>query len=108
MAWVRTSTSMIAFGFGIYQFLQYLSTKEQLREPAHPACDLQYQGTQRRGKQCHGERHQRGAAQLRQHQQGAISLAESRYTPGEPTEGDARLQPFLQRPHRGHPQRPGR
>ena len=33
MAWVRTSTSMIAFGFGIYQFLQYLSTKEQLREP---------------------------------------------------------------------------
>ena len=34
MAWVRTSTSMIAFGFGIYQFLQYLSTKEQLREPA--------------------------------------------------------------------------
>ena len=33
MAWVRTCTSMIAFGFGIYQFLQYLSTKEQLRQP---------------------------------------------------------------------------
>ena len=33
MAWVRTSTSMIAFGFGIYQFMQYLATKEQLRQP---------------------------------------------------------------------------
>lgn len=33
MAWVRTSTSMIAFGFGIYQFLQYLATNEQLRQP---------------------------------------------------------------------------
>ena len=33
MAWVRTCTSMIAFGFGIYQFMQYLSTKEQLRQP---------------------------------------------------------------------------
>ncbi len=33
MAWVRTCTSMIAFGFGIYQFFQYLSTQESLREP---------------------------------------------------------------------------
>ena len=33
MAWVRTCTSMIAFGFGIYQFMQYLTTKEQLRQP---------------------------------------------------------------------------
>lgn len=33
MAWVRTSTSMIAFGFGIYQFLQYLATKETLGRP---------------------------------------------------------------------------
>ena len=33
MAWVRTCTSMIAFGFGIYQFMQYLATKEQLRQP---------------------------------------------------------------------------
>ena len=33
MAWVRTCTSMIAFGFGIYQFLQYLETKESLRQP---------------------------------------------------------------------------
>jgi putative membrane protein len=33
MAWVRTCTSMIAFGFGIYQFLQYLQTKESLRQP---------------------------------------------------------------------------
>ena len=33
MAWIRTCTSLIAFGFTIYQFFQYLSTKEQLREP---------------------------------------------------------------------------
>lgn len=33
MAWVRTCTSMIAFGFGIYQFLRYLETKESLRQP---------------------------------------------------------------------------
>jgi putative membrane protein len=33
MAWVRTCTSMIAFGFGIYQFMQYLQTNEQLRQP---------------------------------------------------------------------------
>jgi len=33
MAWIRTCTSLIAFGFTIYQIFQYLSTKEQLREP---------------------------------------------------------------------------
>ena len=33
MAWVRTCTSMIAFGFGIYQFMEYLSTNTQLRQP---------------------------------------------------------------------------
>ena len=33
MAWIRTATSLIAFGFTIYQIFQYLSTKEQLREP---------------------------------------------------------------------------
>jgi putative membrane protein len=33
MAWVRTCTSMIAFGFGIYQFLRYLETRESLRQP---------------------------------------------------------------------------
>ena len=32
MAWVRTCTSMIAFGFGIYQFMEYLSTNTQLRQ----------------------------------------------------------------------------
>ena len=32
-AWIRTCTSLIAFGFTIYQIFQYLSTKEQLREP---------------------------------------------------------------------------
>jgi inner membrane protein YidH len=33
MAWIRTCTSLIAFGFTIYQVFQYLSTKERLREP---------------------------------------------------------------------------
>jgi len=33
MAWIRTSTSMIAFGFGIFQFMEYLTTASQLREP---------------------------------------------------------------------------
>jgi len=33
MAWVRTCTSMIAFGFGIFQFMQYLSTNTELRQP---------------------------------------------------------------------------
>jgi len=33
MAWVRTCTSLIAFGFTIYQLFKYLATKEQLREP---------------------------------------------------------------------------
>ena len=33
MAWVRTCTSMIAFGFGIYQFLRYLETNQSLRQP---------------------------------------------------------------------------
>ncbi len=33
MAWIRTCTSMIAFGFGIYQFMEYLTTKPRLREP---------------------------------------------------------------------------
>src|SRR6476661_3606155 len=33
MAWVRTSTSLIAFGFTIYQIFRYLSTSERLRAP---------------------------------------------------------------------------
>ena len=33
MAWIRTSTSMIAFGFGIFQFMEYLTTEPRLREP---------------------------------------------------------------------------
>jgi putative membrane protein len=33
MAWVRTATSLIAFGFTIYQIFRYLSTSEQLRAP---------------------------------------------------------------------------
>ena len=33
MAWIRTCTSLIAFGFTIYQVFRYLSTNEQLREP---------------------------------------------------------------------------
>jgi putative membrane protein len=30
MAWIRTCTSLIAFGFTIFKFFQYLSTKEEL------------------------------------------------------------------------------
>ena len=33
MAWTRTSTSLIAFGFTIYQIFRYLSASERLREP---------------------------------------------------------------------------
>ena len=33
MAWTRTSTSLIAFGFTIYQIFRYLSENEQLRDP---------------------------------------------------------------------------
>lgn len=33
MAWTRTSTSLIAFGFTIYQIFQYLSESERLSEP---------------------------------------------------------------------------
>lgn len=32
MAWIRTCTSMIAFGFGIYQFMEYLNTKPTLHQ----------------------------------------------------------------------------
>jgi len=33
MAWIRTSTSLIAFGFTIFKFFQYLATNERRREP---------------------------------------------------------------------------
>lgn len=33
MAWIRTCTSLIAFGFTMFKFFQYLSTKEELRKP---------------------------------------------------------------------------
>ena len=33
MAWTRTSTSLIAFGFTIYQIFQYLAESERLRDP---------------------------------------------------------------------------
>jgi len=33
MAWTRTSTSLIAFGFTIYQIFRYLSTSERFRDP---------------------------------------------------------------------------
>ena len=33
MAWTRTSTSLIAFGFTIYQIFRYLSETERLRDP---------------------------------------------------------------------------
>lgn len=33
MAWTRTATSLIAFGFTIYQIFRYLSESDRLREP---------------------------------------------------------------------------
>jgi putative membrane protein len=33
MAWIRTSTSLIAFGFTIFKFFEYLATDERRREP---------------------------------------------------------------------------
>ena len=33
MAWTRTSKSLIAFGFTIYQIFRYLSENERLRDP---------------------------------------------------------------------------
>lgn len=33
MAWTRTATSLIAFGFTIYQIFRMLSESERLREP---------------------------------------------------------------------------
>ncbi|MCH9730546.1 MAG: DUF202 domain-containing protein [Actinomycetia bacterium] len=33
MAWIRTSTSLIAFGFTIFKFFQYLSTEDHHRQP---------------------------------------------------------------------------
>ena len=33
MAWIRTSTSLIAFGFTIFKFFEYLATNERRRQP---------------------------------------------------------------------------
>jgi putative membrane protein len=33
MAWIRTSTSLTAFGFTIFKFFEYLATNERRREP---------------------------------------------------------------------------
>lgn len=33
MAWIRTSTSLIAFGFTIFKFFQYLATEDHHRQP---------------------------------------------------------------------------
>lgn len=33
MAWIRTSMSLITFGFSIYKFFEYLATSERRREP---------------------------------------------------------------------------
>ena len=33
MAWIRTSTSLIAFGFTIFKFFEYLAANERRREP---------------------------------------------------------------------------
>jgi putative membrane protein len=36
MAWVRTSTSLITFGFSIYKFFEYLKESEKASAAAHP------------------------------------------------------------------------
>ena len=36
MAWIRTSTSLIAFGFTIFKFFQYLATDDHRREVVSP------------------------------------------------------------------------
>jgi inner membrane protein YidH len=36
MAWIRTSTSLIAFGFTIFKFFQYLSTEEHRHTVVSP------------------------------------------------------------------------
>jgi putative membrane protein len=36
MAWIRTSTSLIAFGFTIFKFFQYLATEEHRRTVVSP------------------------------------------------------------------------
>jgi putative membrane protein len=36
MAWIRTSTSLIAFGFTIFKFFQYLATEEHRRTIVSP------------------------------------------------------------------------
>jgi putative membrane protein len=33
MAWIRTCTSLIAFGFTIFKFFQYLATTEKRHQP---------------------------------------------------------------------------
>ena len=33
MAWIRTSTSLIAFGFTIFKFFQYLAGQDEVRRP---------------------------------------------------------------------------
>ena len=33
MAWIRTCTSLIAFGFTLYQIFRYLSENDRLRDP---------------------------------------------------------------------------
>jgi len=36
MAWIRTSTSLIAFGFTIFKFFQYLATQEHRHTIVRP------------------------------------------------------------------------
>jgi inner membrane protein YidH len=36
MAWIRTSTSLIAFGFTIFKFFQYLATEEHRHTVVSP------------------------------------------------------------------------
>jgi putative membrane protein len=36
MAWIRTATSLITFGFTLYKFFQYLHEQNHLHEAQHP------------------------------------------------------------------------
>ena len=71
-----------------------------------PIDDLEGHRGQAESEQCHRERHQRRAAELRERQQRAVGLAETDHTPRESAERHRRLRPLRQRPEAGEPDRP--
>lgn len=40
MSWIRTSLSMITYGFGLFKVLQYMMSSENGENYAHPASDI--------------------------------------------------------------------